>query len=188
MTTTMTARPASLHVAWPSVIWIGPWAAKALFSRIHLSTSAIAASSSGHQLRQFLFRRVVGIHQGDRDAGILLDQIADGLRLIGGDQCANQANEEFIHMIIVSHSGWMSRGASAPAELDCGAQGTYSSASAPVTLPRAHSENPVPDLLPSVKSADVHATCRIMFSPPKGFGVRRAQSGSSRHSPSTRKR
>ena len=32
------------------------------------------------------------------------------------------------------------------------------------------------------------ATCRIMFSLPKGFGARRMHSGSSRHWPSTRKR
>ena len=33
-----------------------------------------------------------------------------------------------------------------------------------------------------------YATCRIMFSPPNGFGARSVHSGSSRHSPSTRKR
>jgi len=51
----------------------------------------------GHQLRQFLLRRVVGIHHRDRNAGVLLNQITDGQWLIRGYQRANQTDEKFVH-------------------------------------------------------------------------------------------
>jgi len=51
---------------------------------------------------QLLLRRVVGIHHRDRDAGVLLNQITDGQRLIRGHQRANQTDEKFIHANNVS--------------------------------------------------------------------------------------
>ena len=43
----------------------------------------------GHQLLQFLLRRVVGIGKVDREPGLLLDQIADGLRRVRGQHRAH---------------------------------------------------------------------------------------------------
>ena len=44
----------------------------------------------GHQFLQFLLRRVVRIGNGDRHAGVLLDQIADRQRLVRGQQRAKR--------------------------------------------------------------------------------------------------
>ncbi len=45
-----------------------------------------------HQLMQLLLRRVVRIRDGDRNAGLFLHQIADGERLVGGQQRAQKSD------------------------------------------------------------------------------------------------
>jgi hypothetical protein len=48
-----------------------------------------------HHLAQFLFRRRRGDVHGH--AGLLLDDIAHGLRLVGGQQRAEESDGEFVH-------------------------------------------------------------------------------------------
>ena len=50
-----------------------------------------------HQLVQFRLHRVVRGRDRNGDAGLLLDQIADGQRLVRGQQRAQQADGEVVH-------------------------------------------------------------------------------------------
>src|SRR5665213_3626695 len=48
------------------------------------------------------FRRVVLVHERHRDAGVLLHEIADRLRLVGGQQRAQKTEGEVVHTVKVA--------------------------------------------------------------------------------------
>ena len=50
-----------------------------------------------HELLELALHGVIGIRHGDRHAGLLLDEIADGRRRIRGEQRAEQADGEVVH-------------------------------------------------------------------------------------------
>ena len=57
---------------------------------------------ANHQVAQFALRRVVRVHDGQRDAGLLLHEVADGQRLVGGQQRAQKSDGQITHAFKVS--------------------------------------------------------------------------------------
>ena len=66
---------------------------------VHLGQGRVVGD---HQVAQLFFLRVVDIHQRHRDADVLLHEIADGLRLVGGQQRAQKSNGQITHAFKVS--------------------------------------------------------------------------------------